>query len=86
MAGTRADPEVEYRGYSNSIPPLLVSPSEKFSVPNDCYFALGDNSYNSSDSRAWGTVPQDNLMGPGFLVYWPFLNNSKSGTHFGLIR
>ena len=55
-------------------------------MPARCCFALGDNSYNSSDSRAWGTVPQDNLMGSGFLVYWPFLNNSKTGSHFGLIR
>ena len=86
MEGTKFEPKDEYRGYSNSIPPLLVSPSETFAVPPKCYFALGDNSYNSSDSRAWNTVPQDNLMGSGFLVYWPFLNESKRGSHFGLIR
>ncbi|MBP7949069.1 MAG: signal peptidase I [Verrucomicrobiales bacterium] len=36
------------------------------------YMACGDNSGNSSDSRYWGTVPQDNLVGPALLVYWPF--------------
>ena len=86
MTGSRPQPNDGYQGYSNTIPPLLRSPSEKFDVPPKGYFALGDNSYNSSDSRAWGPVPQENLMGSGFLVYWPFLNNSKSGTHFGLIR
>ncbi len=44
------------------------------------YFALGDNSFSSSDSRAWGVVPESNLVGPGLLVYWPF------DKHFGWIR
>ena len=34
--------------------------------------ALGDNSYNSSDSRMWGSVPESNLVGPALMVYWPF--------------
>ncbi|MED5584818.1 MAG: signal peptidase I [Verrucomicrobiota bacterium] len=36
------------------------------------YMALGDNSYNSSDSRMWGSVPEPNLVGPALMVYWPF--------------
>jgi signal peptidase I len=36
------------------------------------YMACGDNSGNSSDSRAWGKVPQANLVGPALMVYWPF--------------
>ena len=36
------------------------------------YMACGDNSGNSSDSRYWGKVPQDNLVGPALMVYWPF--------------
>ena len=35
------------------------------------YFALGDNSPSSNDSRAWGVVPQENLVGEAFLVIWP---------------
>jgi signal peptidase I len=41
---------------------------------------LGDNSYNSFDGRYWGPVPQQNLVGRGLLVYWPFY------PHWGLIR
>jgi signal peptidase I len=49
-------------------------------VPAHGYFALGDNSYNSYDSRYWGPVPEENLVGRGLLVYWPFNH------HWGLIR
>jgi signal peptidase I len=49
-------------------------------VPPHNYFALGDNSYNSFDSRYWGPVPEENLVGRGLFVYWPF------NWHWGLIR
>jgi signal peptidase I len=84
MQGADEKPWNEYRGYSNTIGDYLRTAEATFRVPEQAYFALGDNSYNSSDSRAWGTVPQENLMGPGFLVYWPFLNDR--GSHFGVIR
>ena len=32
---------------------------------------LGDNSPNSQDSRAWGFVPRENVIGKAFLVFWP---------------
>jgi signal peptidase I len=40
--------------------------------PNE-YFALGDNGPSSSDGRAWGAVPEGNLMGRAFVVFWPGL-------------
>ncbi|MBP5511409.1 MAG: signal peptidase I [Kiritimatiellae bacterium] len=36
------------------------------------YYAMGDNSFNSFDSRYWGPVPEANLLGPATFVYWPF--------------
>lgn len=43
-----------------------------YTIPDDCYFAMGDNSANSSDSRYWGVVPRRNIVGKGFFVFWPF--------------
>ncbi len=45
-------------------------------VPLDSYFALGDNSAQSSDSRNWGFVPKKNLIGRAFCIWWP-LNRIK---------
>jgi signal peptidase I len=36
------------------------------------YFVLGDNSPASSDSRSWGLVPEQNMLGPAVAVYFPF--------------
>jgi signal peptidase I len=51
---------------------MLASPSHGFKLESRQYFALGDNTTNSRDSRFWGFVPQQNLVGPAFVVYWPF--------------
>lgn len=40
-------------------------------VPPGEYFVMGDNRSYSSDSREWGFVKQDELIGESFFVYWP---------------
>ncbi len=44
---------------------------EKLVVPLDSYFVLGDNSATSKDSRYWGFVPKNNLLGQAMVIYWP---------------
>ena len=40
-------------------------------VPHDAYLVLGDNRQSSEDSRIWGTLPKDNIIGTAFVRYWP---------------
>lgn len=40
-------------------------------IPENAYYALGDNSINSRDSRYWGFIPSKNLVGKALFIYWP---------------
>jgi signal peptidase I len=40
-------------------------------IPNGGYFVLGDNRAMSCDSRRWGVVPRDNIIGRAEVTYWP---------------
>jgi signal peptidase I len=44
---------------------------QKWRVPQGEYFMMGDNRSQSCDSRSWGSVPRNKLIGTVFFVYWP---------------
>ena len=43
-----------------------------FQIPEGSYFAMGDNRDNSQDSRYWGFVPRDHIIGKALAVYWSY--------------
>ena len=52
---------------------------ETIIVPADSYFAMGDNRDNSSDGRVWGFVPDQNLVGKAFFVWFNFEKFGRIG-------
>jgi signal peptidase I len=70
-----------YRGYSHPTPAgpgnkrggqYLLSDRDELALGPDEYFMMGDNSENSADSRYWGVVPRDHIIGRACWVWWPF--------------
>lgn len=49
----------------------LALAGQKIVVPKDSYFVLGDNSASSKDSRFWGFITKDDLLGQAMIIYWP---------------
>ncbi len=44
---------------------------KEITIPPDHFFMMGDNRGQSADSREWGPVPEDQIIGNGFFTYWP---------------
>jgi len=52
---------------------------EEVVIPPDHYFAMGDNRDNSLDSRYWGFVPKENIIGRPLVVFWSFNVPEENG-------
>jgi signal peptidase I len=65
------------------------TPARKYIIKKNYYFVLGDNRDDSMDSRYWGFVPDDNIVGKALVIYWswdPFNNGSGLDKFFSSIR
>jgi len=47
-------------------------------VPAGCYFVAGDNRDNSWDSRSWGVLPRDLVLGRARLILWSWGDGSSA--------
>jgi signal peptidase I len=56
-----------------------LAPGAQFEVRPNCYFVMGDNTLNSSDSRYWGDFERNKVIGKSFFVYWPIGKTSFKG-------
>jgi len=50
--------------------PIIPRRSVEYQIPEGYYFVMGDNRDNSEDSRYWGLLPKENIVGKAFVVYF----------------
>jgi signal peptidase I len=62
-------------GYS---PAGIAAVAFPYRVPENCYFAMGDNRGNSYDSRFWGCVPRPDIIGTPVMIYMSLDANSDA--------
>jgi signal peptidase I len=69
-SGTKVNGAVMYGEVVQSYQDKTASYTGSYAVSQNQYFAIGDNRDNSKDSRYWGTVPRDYLLGRVLIIYW----------------
>jgi len=62
-----SDPNINPRWYADI---SGFTRNNELIVPEDCYFVLGDNRDSSLDSRYWGFVPRENIVGKPLMIYF----------------
>ena len=67
--------------YSGHTPIGRLNYGKQISVNPGHYLMFGDNTVNSRDSREWGELPQENVIGHSSFVYWPPLSPRFGWSH-----
>jgi len=70
------DGQIYIDGVKLDEPYLKFEPHGNFGpykIPEDNFFMMGDNRDNSSDSRFWGSLPRDLILGKALVIYWSYV-------------
>ena len=59
-------------------------PVDSYTVERDYVFGMGDNRDNSLDSRYWGFIPEESVVGTPMIVYWSWDNKDAYGNEYSL--
>jgi signal peptidase I len=60
------------KGMPTASPGFVYGVSRPYQIPADSYFVMGDNRDNSADSRVWGPVPRELVVGRAMFVIWSY--------------
>lgn len=81
---TPQDVPVEYMGRVTEMMTHVDQTTGELVVPEGRYFAMGDNRDNSLDSRYWGWVPRENIIGKPTIIFWSYATSTENLVDFRL--
>ncbi|WP_372370114.1 signal peptidase I [Candidatus Uabimicrobium sp. HlEnr_7] len=67
---------------NRGLPTIVKKPyrwacEQELTIPEDCYFVMGDNTENSKDSRYWGWLPKSHILGKASSIWFPFARSTS---------